>query len=162
MQSQVTFVCTSSSVRVQRGADSWRKALIIVAFPRQSDLQSVSQSVSSLANPHSAFIINHRITLGRSVGWRGTSCDRICNCLHNTQQARYQALIWSTNIAWDFCTYYCQMMVAASGATANTVSAIHRTKSSVNKIWLAGDIVCIKISLRHAVICPRRKLCWTY
>lgn len=123
---------------------------------------SVSQSVNSLANPHSVFIINHRITLGRSVGWRGTSRDRICNCLHNTQQARYQALIWSTNIAWDFCTYYCQMMVAASGATANTVSAIHRTKSSVNKIWLAGDIVCIKISLRHAVICPRRKLCWTY
>lgn len=120
----------------------------------------VSPSVSQLANPHSAFIINHRTTLGHSpndVGWRGTSHDRICNCLHNAQQVRYEALICNTNIAWGFCSYYCQVLVAASAATVKIIYTFHRTKSkemyligccvnTSDSMWLLGvwNSICLK------------------
>lgn len=142
-------------MQVCRGTDSWGKTFISVAFPRQSALQSVSQRV----NPRSAFIINHRITLGRSpndVGWRGTSHDRICNCLHNAQQVRYQAPIWSANIAWGLCSYYCRMMVAASGAAVKVVSTepraekMHLSGCCVNKCdWMLVCQYKNSISLRH-------------
>lgn len=81
--------------------DSRGNVLISVAFPRQPTLSSVSQT----ANLQTAFIINHRIILGlypNDVGLE--SHNRICNCLHNAQQVRCQALIWGTNFAWGFCS----------------------------------------------------------
>lgn len=70
-----------------------------------------AQTVSQRVNPRSAFIINHTITLGggfpNNVGRRGTSLCWICNCLHNAQPVRHQALIRSANIEWGLWSYYC-------------------------------------------------------
>ena len=107
------------------------------------DSQAFTQPVSQLAYPHSAFIINQGITLEHSpndVGWKGTRHDRICSCLHYAQQVKYQALIWSRNIAyWVLCSYYCQMMVAASGTVLKIANMFLRTKSRQN---VSDGVLC--------------------
>ena len=98
--------------------------------------KTISPSFSQSANSHSAFIINHRITPRRfpnDVGWWGTSHDRICNCLHNAQLLRYQALVQSTNTAWGLCSCNCQMLVVVSGTAGRTVDMFYTTKSRENE-----------------------------
>lgn len=122
-----SFICDRSpSVWACRGTDSWGKTFISVAFP--------SQSVSSLTLTLHSLLITELHWGALQTMWVDAGQVMIEYAIVCIMHSRWGIRRWyeAQILHEGFCSYYCQMMGAASGAVVKIVNKFHRAKSREN------------------------------